>query len=137
MLPIALPLAFAGFLITYWLNKYKLLYRVKRPDEMSELLPLFFANLVPQIAFVWALSMALFYNKALKDYLGEDPDHDHMIPVWIALGFAFIFNFIPIRSIINKSFETTSYSGIGARYYDQLAMTFRSDYCRENPVTKK
>jgi hypothetical protein len=136
-MPLALPLAFAGFLITYWLNKYKLLYRVKRPDEMSELLPLFFANLIPLIAFLWALSMALFYNKALKTYIQDDPEHDHLIPVWITLGFAFLFNVIPIRTMINKSFETTQYTGIGARYYDQLVMNFRSDYVRENPVTKK
>jgi hypothetical protein len=47
VLPLALSIAFAGFMVTYWINKYKLLYRVKRPDEMSELLPLFFANIVP------------------------------------------------------------------------------------------
>jgi hypothetical protein len=105
-MPFAIPIAFAGFLTTYWLNKYKLLYRVKRPDEMSELMPLFFANLIPMIGFLWALSLSLFYNKALKDYLNDDPDHDHLIPVWIMLGFSGIFNFIPIRSIINKSFET-------------------------------
>jgi len=39
--------------------------------------------------------------------------------------------------MVNKSFETQSYTGIGARYYDQLIMSFRSDYVRENPVTKK
>jgi len=74
---------------------------------MSELLPLFFANLVPLIAFVWALSMAFFYQSSLNTYLEDELDNDRMIAVWIALGFAFIFNIIPIRSIINKSFETT------------------------------
>lgn len=104
---------------------------------MSELLPLFFANLVPMIALLWALSMALFYNKGLKTYLEDDPNNDRLIPVWITLGFAFLFNLVPIRTMINKSFETTQYTGIGARYYDQLVMNFRSDYVRENPVTKK
>jgi hypothetical protein len=138
VLPLALPIAFAGFLITYWVNKYKLLYRVKRPDEMSDLLPMFFANLVPMIALLWALSMALFYNKGLKTYMNDDPDNDdYQIPIWITLGFAFLFNIVPISAMINKSFDTTKYTGIGARYYDQLVMSFRSDYIRENPVTKK
>lgn len=137
VLPLAIPIAFAGFLITYWLNKYKLLYRVKRPDEMSDLLPMFFANLVPMIAFIWALSMALFYNKGIKSYIKDDPDFDNLIPIWITLGFAFLFNIVPIRTMISKSFDTTKYTGIGARYYDQLVMNFRSDYIRENPVTKK
>jgi hypothetical protein len=96
-----------GDVKAYWLKKYKLLYRVKRPDEMSELLHLFFANLVPMIALLWALSMALFYNKGLKTYLEDDPNNDRLIPVWITLGFAFLFNLVPIRTMINKSFETT------------------------------
>jgi hypothetical protein len=137
VLPLAMPIAFAGFLITYWLNKYKLLYRVKRPDEMSDLLPMFFANLVPMIAFIWALSMALFYNNEIKTFIKDDPDFDNLIPIWITLGFAFLFNIVPIRTMISKSFDTTKYTGIGARYYDQLVMNFRSDYIRENPVTKK
>ncbi len=118
LMPFAIPLAFAGFVINYWINKFNLLYLVKRPEEMSDLLPLFFANLIPVIALVWSLSLALFYMNAFEDFIQASADFDYTIPLWIMLGFTFMFNLIPIRSMINKSFESENYTGIGAKYYD-------------------
>jgi hypothetical protein len=35
---------------------------VKRPEEISSLLAMFFVNLLPWMALVWALSLSLFYR---------------------------------------------------------------------------
>lgn len=91
LMPFAIPLALVGFVITYWINKFHLLYIVKRPEEMSDLLPLFFANLVPLIGLIWSLSLTLFYMNAFKDFITGDPDFDYSIPLWIMLAFTFMF----------------------------------------------
>ena len=40
-----------------------LIKRMKRPEEMSGMMATFFANLIPEMAFIWALSLALFYQR--------------------------------------------------------------------------
>jgi hypothetical protein len=77
LLPISIPIALGGIIFSYWVNKvisflvkflkYLLLRRVKRPEELSGFMAIFFANLVPWIAFLWALSMALFYRNIFRD----------------------------------------------------------------------
>ena len=67
LLPLSIPFAFFGLLLSYWVNKYLLLNRFKRPDQLSSLMASFFANLIPYIALLWALSLALFYRRLVLD----------------------------------------------------------------------
>jgi len=62
LLPLSIPLAFVGTFMNYWATKYVFVKRMKRPEEMSGLMVNFFANMMPEIAFIWALSLALFYR---------------------------------------------------------------------------
>jgi branched-subunit amino acid ABC-type transport system permease component len=62
LLPISIPIAFFGTIFSYWTNKYLLLRRVRRPEEISSLLTMFFVDLLPWMALIWALSVSLFYR---------------------------------------------------------------------------
>ena len=62
LLPISIPIALVGLLLNYWVSKYILLRRMRIPDQMSSLMPTFFANLLPYFAFIWSLDLLLFYR---------------------------------------------------------------------------
>lgn len=102
-------------------------------------MPLFFANVIPWIGLVWSLSLALFYRKIFSVLFEEDHTkaNDRTIPLWITLFFTVVYLLFPIRTLINKSYQQEDFTGIGARYYDQLMTKFASDYKRENPATRK
>jgi len=136
LLPISIPIAFIGFILYYWVNKYTLLRVVERPEEMSGLIPIFFANLMPFIAFFWALSLALFYNTLFRDTFKESSSIAKRDTVlWTVLGFCVFFLLIPVRTIINR-FIKKPYDGSGAKWYEELISQFSTDYDRENPITK-
>ncbi len=67
LLPLSIPIALVALTFSYWVNKYLLVWRVKRPDEMSGLMANFFANLLPWLALIWSLSLALFYRTIFTD----------------------------------------------------------------------
>jgi hypothetical protein len=62
LLPISIPIAFAGLFANYWVNKYTFLRRIRTPEQLSSLMPTFFANLIPYFALIWALDLLLFYR---------------------------------------------------------------------------
>ena len=66
LLPFSMILAFLGNFLSYWSLKYILLKRARRPSELSEDLPIFFANLIPIIVTVWNLSTFLFFRATFK-----------------------------------------------------------------------
>lgn len=136
LLPLSIPIGFCGFLFSYWVNKYHLLRHVERPDEMSGLLPIFFSNLIPFIAFFWALSLALFYNTLFHNIFHDNTTiQKRGAALWTILAFCIFFLLIPVRSIINK-YVKQKFDGVGAKWYDELISKFTTDYDRENPITK-
>ena len=62
LLPISIIFALLGNFMSYWSLKYILLRRARRPSELSEKLPIFFANLIPLIVTVWNVSTLFFYK---------------------------------------------------------------------------
>jgi hypothetical protein len=63
ILPFSLILAFLGNVLSYWSLKYILLRRSRRPRELSENLPIFFAGLIPFMVTVWTGSTLFFYKQ--------------------------------------------------------------------------
>ena len=136
LLPLSIPIAFLGFFFSYWVNKYFLLRVVERPDEMSELIPIFFSNLMPFIAFFWALSLALFYNTLFRDVFTDNSSiNKRDAALWTTLAFCIFFLLIPVRTIINRYIKKP-FDGSGTKWYDELISKFSTDYDRENPITK-
>jgi hypothetical protein len=68
LIPLAPFLAFLGMLFGYCVDKYLLLRRHERPEEMSGMMVHFFANLLPFMAFIWALSNYLYTRRIFNEY---------------------------------------------------------------------
>jgi hypothetical protein len=136
LLPLSIPIAFVALTFLYWVNKYLLLWRVKRPDEMSGLIANFFANLLPWLALIWSISLALFYRTIFSDLM-ELPGKKREIPMWVMLGYSAIFALFPIRVCINRCLEKKIENIGGVSKYEELIHKFNSDYMRENPITEK
>jgi len=66
--PLAPIIGCFGMLSAYWVDKYLLLRRHKRPEELSGELSIFFANIVPYCCLLQAISMVLFSEEILKEY---------------------------------------------------------------------
>ena len=69
LIPVAIPCAFVGTFLNYWVSKYMILHVHKQPDMLSKLLASFFANFMPWIALFWALSFSYFVDKIRSDQL--------------------------------------------------------------------
>jgi magnesium-transporting ATPase (P-type) len=136
MLPLSIPLAFCGFTLSYWVYKFNLLRKVERPDELGSLLPMFFANLIPWIAFFWALSLSLFYRTIYETAYSSTSFHKRQVALWLTLGITVLYILLPFRSIVKK-FYNKEFDGIGAKWYEDMIAKFLTDYDRENPITKK
>jgi hypothetical protein len=92
----------------YWINKYLLLRRAKRPEELSGLLAAFFANLLPWAIFLWTLSMTLFYQVIIEEIYkieGSNTAHLKTMPAYVSLGIAVFIVIFPIRFIFIYLFE--------------------------------
>ena len=60
IIPQAIPAALFGTVVNYWFSKYMLLRIHKMPEMFSGLMAQFFANLMPVIILIWALSFQYF-----------------------------------------------------------------------------
>lgn len=63
IVPMAIPAALIGSFINYWVFKYRLLKTHAMPYMFSRSLGTFFANLIPYMALIWALSFVLLIDK--------------------------------------------------------------------------
>lgn len=105
---------------------------MRLPEQLSSLMPTFFANFIPYIALIWALDLLLFYRTLYTELFGVK-DYTKTLPALAILAFAIFLILLPIRSCINKIYEDQ----VCAREtYDQKQLMFQTDYDRENPVTK-
>lgn len=63
IIPLAIPMALIGSIINYWTYKYMLLRRHKMPDMFSRKMATFFANLIPYMALIWAISFVILIDR--------------------------------------------------------------------------
>jgi hypothetical protein len=100
----------------------------------------FFANLIPYIALLWALSLALFYRRLFLDFSEKNFDFDDsqlkIIPMWAMLGFCGLFILV-LNNCIKLCVIKTDIDTASSEPYDKACLTFSTDYMRENPVTKE
>jgi len=101
----------------------------------------FFANLIPYIALLWALSLALFYRRLFLDFSEKNFNFDDdsqlkIIPMWAMLGFCGLFILV-LNNCIKLCVIKTDIDTASSETYDKASLTFSTDYMRENPVTKE
>jgi hypothetical protein len=106
LIPAAPFIGFFGMLFSYNVEKYLLVRRHERPDQLSGTMITFFSNLVPWIALVWALSNYLFSVRLQNEY--NETLAESEVPVdatkYALYGLLLIILdlLLPIRLMINR-----------------------------------
>ena len=75
------------------------------PDQMSGLMPRFFANFMPVIALMWALDLFLV-SRVLYREIWYITSFYKILPPLICLAAVILFLILPIRSVVNLCFST-------------------------------
>jgi len=104
ILPISIPIAMMGMILNYWADKYVFLRRIRVPEQLSSMMPTFFASLVPFFALIWSLDLLLFY-RTLFNELFQKPETSKVAPALGILIFTIILILLPVRSCINRCHE--------------------------------
>lgn len=66
--PLAIPIAFAGSVTSYFTNRYMLLRVHKMPEMFGDSMATIFASLMPVIMIVWSIGYAVFINEINNTY---------------------------------------------------------------------
>ena len=160
LIPAAIPIAMLGSISFYISYKYMLLRVNKMPEMFGELMATFFASLMPLILVIWAISYGIFVDKINKEFnekfaaahayeesVNEGTEYvdpmvsdqhlskDDQSQVWASttLGMAIFFLLIPVRTILHRM--TPPVEEECDDKYKDVALTFPSDYDKENPLT--
>jgi len=142
LIPFAPIVALFGMIFAYWVDKWMLLRRHKRPEELAGFMAQFFAGLLPYFTFLYALSHFLYIRRLQKEY-DEDPanvekigEENYVFTPLIGLIIVGVYILFPVRSIINKCVGENE-GLLNVSPYDDNYLQFLSDYDRENPVTQR
>jgi hypothetical protein len=73
---------------------------------MSGLMAKFIANLLPYFAFLWSLTLLLFFRNIYDEYDVKDPKTKLIVP-YVIIGLTCLFILLPIRTVINRCLEET------------------------------
>lgn len=68
VIPLAIPIAFGGCVMSYFTYKYMILRVHKMPEMFGDLMATFFASLMPLIMVVWAISYVVFITEINRTY---------------------------------------------------------------------
>jgi hypothetical protein len=68
VIPLAIPIAFGGSVMSYFTYKYMILRVHKMPEMFGDLMATFFASLMPLIMVVWAISYVVFITEINRTY---------------------------------------------------------------------
>lgn len=71
ILPWAPVAATLGMFLSYWIEKYLLVRRHTRPEEMSGTMIHFFANLIPYMVLLWGIALRAFPPSIARYYFSE------------------------------------------------------------------
>jgi len=110
-----------GLGMSYLVEKYLLLRRYSRPEEMSATSIHFVANIIPYMILLWALSNLLFARSNIKFYkkykfyyfnvgkvyddIGDKEVASVEIIALIAIGIVGLYILFPVRTIIQRLFS--------------------------------
>lgn len=72
LIPHTIPFACFGSMWTYWIWKYNFLRNNNRPEMFSQFMATFFANGMPYIGLLWAISFLFFTEQIITQIIEED-----------------------------------------------------------------
>ena len=112
-------------LFQYWLEKFMLLRRHKRPEMMGATIAFFFMNLFPYFVLLYGFSN-FFWVVCLRT-------ENEVGTISILTAIAYII--MPVRTLLDRCQSEPARKD--DMTYENYKFTFVHDYDRTNPVTKK
>ena len=125
--PLGLIISFIGLLLGYWLEKFNFANMYKKPEMLNRQLAEFYISYFILVFFAYGVGDYIF----LKDVY--DSKIWSLINI-IAFGILII---IPYHKILSKEYFDVEESELNNKKYNDAYFSFRIDYERANPMTKK
>jgi len=125
--PFGTLFSFVGFLFGYFLEKYNFCYRYKRPEMLNDEICKLYLNYFITVLFVNGLGDYIFKLDIYKTNVWG------MINI-IVFG---LLIFIPYHDYVTYDFLKLKESKIHSSKFDDVSLSFFTDYERANPMTKK
>ena len=125
--PLGLLISFVGLLFGYWLEKFNFANMYKKPEMLNRQLAEFYVSNFILVFFAYGVGDYIF----LKDVY--DSKIWSLINI-IAFGILII---IPYHRLLSREYFDVDESELNNKKYNDAYLTFRIDYERSNPMTKK
>lgn len=125
--PLGIVFSICGLFLGFYLEKYNIAYRYKRPEMMNEAICKFYANFFE----------VNFLMLSLGDYVFLQDKYRIDYWPYINLSVFFILLIIPYGQYLSFNFIGINQSQIINKGYNDVYFTFYNDYERMNPFTKK
>ena len=125
--PLGLLISLVGLLFGYWLEKFNFANMYKKPEMLNRQLAEFYVSYFILVFFAYGVGDYIF----LKDVY--DSKIWSLINI-IAFGILII---IPYHRLLSREYFDVDESELNNKKYNDAYLTFRIDYERSNPMTKK
>ena len=125
--PLGIVFSICGLFLGFYLEKYNIAYRYRRPEMMNEAICKFYANFFE----------VNFLMLSLGDYIFLQDKYRIDYWPYINLSVFFILLLIPYGQYLSFNFIGINQSQIINKGYNDVYFTFYNDYERMNPFTKK
>ena len=125
--PLGLIISFVGLLLGYWLEKFNFANMYKKPEMLNRQLAEFYVSYFIVVFFAYGVGDYIF----LKDVY--DSKIWSLINI-IAFGILII---IPYHRLLIIEYFDVEESEMNNKKYNDAYLSFRIDYERANPMTKK
>lgn len=107
----------------------------RRPDNLSDIMPIFFAHLLPYFALIWSLGLLLFYDRLYLEVYGER-SFERVAGPFAVLLLAIIIIILPMKTLIKWYVGKTRAEKDDQSDYNVVKEFFPTTYNLENPATK-
>ena len=125
--PLGIVFSICGLFLGFYLEKYNIAYRYRRPEMMNEAICKFYTNFFE----------VNFLMLSLGDYIFLQDKYRLDYWPYINLSLFFILLLIPYGQYLSFNFIGINQSQIINKGYNDVYFNFYNDYERMNPFTKK
>ena len=128
--PICVFTALLGYLLMYWVQKYCMFYRYKRPVPATDFVNQALYQIIHFGPFIYSLGSLTWSN-----FMPGGIPEEAIIPNLIALGFSVLIFIVPMKLIIIGCFFDEE--AAKPTVYEEERITFSTEYDRLNPTTQE
>ena len=125
--PLGIAISLLGFVLGFFLEKFNYSHMYKRPEMLNHKLCVFYVNHFDIVFFVYAIGDYVFMHDAYEN---------EIIPLVKLIIFG-VLTIIPYSKFLKRDFIGIKESDINPKKYEELIVSFSTDYERSNPLTRK